>query len=107
MCARRGGRCASNARCVRSATTGTKCAWGFEVLRGAAVALAAVASAQAQSIRVREDAGHTLSLPAPARRIVSLAPHLTERAFAAGGGDRLVGVMRYSDHPPDALKLPV
>jgi iron complex transport system substrate-binding protein len=42
----------------------------------------------------------------PARRIVSLAPHLTELAFSAGVGDRLVGTVLYSDYPEDAKKIP-
>ena len=41
------------------------------------------------------------------QRIVALAPHLTEMVYAAGGGDRLVGVSSYSDYPPDAARLPV
>ena len=40
-------------------------------------------------------------------RIVSLAPNLTELVFAAGAGDRLVGVSAYSDYPPAAGQLPV
>lgn len=43
---------------------------------------------------------------APAARIVTLAPHLAELAFAAGAGDRLVAVVEYSDYPPDVLQLP-
>ena len=39
-------------------------------------------------------------------RIVSLAPHLTELAFDAGLGDQLVGVVAYSDYPPEAQALP-
>ena len=54
-----------------------------------------------------DDAGHTVVLAAPARRVVSLGPHLTEMAFAVGGGDALVGVIRYSDFPPAATALPV
>ena len=46
-------------------------------------------------LRVVDDTGHTLVLLAPARRIVSLAPHLTEQLFAAGAGERLVGVARF------------
>jgi iron complex transport system substrate-binding protein len=42
----------------------------------------------------------------PALRIVSLAPHLTEIAFAAGAGERLVGVARFSDFPPQARAIP-
>lgn len=42
----------------------------------------------------------------PARRIVSLAPHLTELVFSAGAGDRLVGVDAWSDFPGAARTLP-
>ena len=40
-------------------------------------------------------------------RIVTLAPNLTELVYAAGAGDRLVGVSAYSDYPPAARALPV
>lgn len=43
---------------------------------------------------------------ASARRIVTLAPHLAELVYAAGAGDRLVAVVDYSNHPPDAARLP-
>src|ERR1700733_8523130 len=33
-------------------------------------------------------------------RIVSLSPHITELLFAAGAGDRIVGVDDESDYPP-------
>lgn len=56
---------------------------------------------------VRDDTGETLRLKQPARRIISLAPHITELVFAAGAGDRLVGVTSYSDYPEAAKKLPV
>jgi iron complex transport system substrate-binding protein len=39
-------------------------------------------------------------------RIVSLAPHLTEIAYAAGAGDTLVGTVEYSDYPAAARSLP-
>ena len=54
-------------------------------------------------IAVTDDSGITLRLVAPARRIVSLAPHITEALFAAGAGERLVGAVEYSDYP-DAAK---
>ena len=41
---------------------------------------------------------------APARRIVALAPH--RRNLYAGAGDKLVGTVDYSDHPPEAKKCP-
>lgn len=46
-----------------------------------------------------------LAKPFPAERIISLAPHATEIAYAAGLGDKLVAVSEYSDYPPQALKL--
>ena len=47
--------------------------------------------------------------PAPAgppRRIVSLAPSVTELLFALGTGDRVVGGTRFCDYPPEAAGLP-
>lgn len=40
-------------------------------------------------------------------RTVTLAPHLTELAFAAGGGQAVVGVVDHSDHPEQARSLPL
>lgn len=42
---------------------------------------------------------------APARRIVTLAPHLAELVYAAGAGAHLVGTVEFSDHPPAARAL--
>jgi iron complex transport system substrate-binding protein len=39
-------------------------------------------------------------------RIVSLAPNLTELAYAAGAGATLVGTVEYSDYPEQARSLP-
>ena len=39
-------------------------------------------------------------------RIVSLAPNLTEIAYAAGAGPALVGTVEYSDYPAEARRLP-
>ena len=44
---------------------------------------------------------------AEAKRIATLAPHLGELVFAAGAGDRLVGVSAYSNYPEAARELPV
>jgi len=41
------------------------------------------------------------------RRVIALAPNLTEIVFALGAGDRLVGVSARSDYPPAAGALPV
>jgi iron complex transport system substrate-binding protein len=58
----------------------------------------------AQSIRVKDDMGKILALPGPPRRIISLAPNITEILFALGAGDRVVGVTRYCDFPPEAAQ---
>lgn len=57
-------------------------------------------------VTVRDDLGNTVRLAQPARRIVSLAPHLTETLFAIGAGAQLVGTVDYSDYPEAAKKVP-
>ena len=42
----------------------------------------------------------------PPRRILSLAPSVTEILFAVGAGPQVVGVDAYSDYPPAARGLP-
>lgn len=66
----------------------------------------ALVTAQAQKIELRDDLGRKVELKEPARRIVSLAPFLTELAYSAGAGAQVVGVSAYSDYPPEAKKLP-
>jgi iron complex transport system substrate-binding protein len=56
---------------------------------------------------LRDDRGVTIALDRSAQRIVSLAPHLAEIAFAAGAGAKLVGVSTFTRHPPEAARLPV
>lgn len=70
------------------------------------LAAALLADAQAE-IRVRDDRGREVVLAAPARRIVSLAPHATELLFAVGAGEFVVGAVRGSNHPPKAREIPV
>ncbi len=61
---------------------------------------------QADAVEVIDDMGNRVSLPHPARRIVALAPHIVEVAYAVGSGDRLVGAVSYSDFPEAAKALP-
>jgi iron complex transport system substrate-binding protein len=58
------------------------------------------------AITVRDDAGNNVVLQRPAQRVVTLAPHTTEMVFAAGGGERIVGTVGYSDFPPAAKNIP-
>ena len=65
-------------------------------------------AAQAQAVSpilVKDDLGHTVRLAAPAKRIVSLAPHTTELLFAAGAGGQVLGVSAFSDFPAQAQQL--
>ncbi|MEH6568651.1 MAG: cobalamin-binding protein [Halioglobus sp.] len=43
-----------------------------------------------------------ITLDKPAQRIVALAPHIVENTYSAGAGDKLVGVVSYSDFPEEA-----
>src|SRR5690554_277632 len=45
-------------------------------------------------------------LPAAPKRIVTLAPNVTEILFALGAGERVVAVTRYDDYPADVKSLP-
>lgn len=68
-------------------------------------ALAASLPASA-AVSVQDDDGNTVTLQKPAQRVISLAPHITELLFAAGGGSHVVGVVSYSDFPEEAKKIP-
>ncbi len=64
------------------------------------------AMATPAGVSVSDDTGASISLPQPARRIISLAPHATEMLYAIGAGGRLVGATNYSDWPDAARRLP-
>jgi iron complex transport system substrate-binding protein len=53
---------------------------------------------------VTDEVGRNVRVPQPVRRIVSLAPSLTETIYALGLQDRLIGDTDYCDYPPDAEK---
>lgn len=65
---------------------------GFFVLAGALMGWAFDGAAQPAALRPR--------------RIVSLAPSITETVFALGLGERLVGVTTYCDYPAQTEKIP-
>jgi iron complex transport system substrate-binding protein len=69
------------------------------------LALGTVLQAHA-AVTVLDDDGNPVTVQKPARRVISLAPHVTELLFAAGGGDRIVGAVSYSDYPEAAKKIP-
>jgi iron complex transport system substrate-binding protein len=69
--------------------------------------LAATAASRKPAASLKDDFGETVTLEKYPRRIVSLAPSCTEYLFAAGLGDRVVGVTSYCKYPPQAQKKPV
>ncbi len=65
-----------------------------------------VSVTQSSAKTVKDQLGRDISVPAKPRRVVSLAPSITEIIFALEQEHRLVGATRYSDYPPEATKLP-
>ena len=53
---------------------------------------------------VTDETGRSVRIPQTVRRIVSLAPSLTETVYALGLQDYLVGDTEFCDYPPDAQK---
>jgi len=47
-----------------------------------------------------------VSLPAPAQKVISLAPSNTEILFAVGAGDQVIGRDEFSDYPQEAASIP-
>lgn len=69
-------------------------------------ALLAIYSLTLHAVEVVDDNGNTVKLTAPAERIISLAPHVTEQLFAIGAGGKIVGAVDYSDYPEQAKLIP-
>ena len=88
--------------------------WAHRTQLAGLVALAAVAACRREggvargdgALTVIDDAGRRVELHAPARRIVSLSPAVTELLFALGAGDRVVGRTTWCDFPPAARAVP-
>jgi iron complex transport system substrate-binding protein len=74
-----------------------------KLLFAAACLLALHASA---AITVNDDDGKPVTVQKPALRVISLAPHVTEMVYAAGGSERLIAAVEYSDYPEAAKRLP-
>ena len=73
----------------------------------AALACGALFAVSALSVRVVTDqTGRRVNLPDHPRRLISIAPSITETLYALGLGVRLVGDTDYCDYPPEARALP-
>jgi iron complex transport system substrate-binding protein len=55
---------------------------------------------------VVDDTGKPVRLAHPAKRIITLAPHLTEMVYAIGRGSHIVATVAYSDYPEQARSIP-
>jgi len=58
------------------------------------------------AITVVDDDGNQVTLQKPAQRVIAMAPHVTELLFAAGGAERIIAAVAYSDYPEAAKRLP-
>lgn len=58
------------------------------------------------ALRVTGSDGQSVTLMAPAARIVSLAPDLTELTYDVGAGGAVIATVEYSDYPTEAKLLP-
>jgi iron complex transport system substrate-binding protein len=58
------------------------------------------------ALAIVDDDGRTLTLAAPAQRIVSLSPGATAMLFTAGASSHIVGTAGFSDEPEAARAIP-
>jgi iron complex transport system substrate-binding protein len=99
-----------NARLVRTAVALAAASLALLALagcgaRGAGSAAAPVAQVSGSPVTVTDDASRTITLKAPAKRVVSLAPANTEIVYALGAMDRLVGVTTFDDYPAEVSSI--
>jgi len=80
--------------------TKTKIAWAFMVI------LMCLWGTPAHCATFKDALGREISVPAPPRRLIALAPNLTEILYALGLGDRVVGVTNHCNYPPEASLKP-
>lgn len=60
-----------------------------------------------QAIELHDAVGTLVRLERPAKRVVSLAPSLTETLFAIGAGAGVVGRTPYCNYPPESQAIPI
>ncbi|HEX6434001.1 MAG TPA: helical backbone metal receptor [Gemmatimonadales bacterium] len=80
--------------------------WLLALAVGGGGAGCGLAPASGGALSVIDDAGDTITLRAPARRIVSLIPAATELLYAIGAESRLVGRTQYCDYPVAVRAIP-
>ena len=70
------------------------------------VLLLAISCGESHGPAVTDGLGRSVVLPSRVRRVVTLAPNLTEMVFAVGAGEKLVGTDDYSNFPAAARAIP-
>ena len=98
---------AATTRAVATGATGaTATRGGSPVAATASVRSVATPRATTYPLTVTDDAGRAVTVARRPQRIVSLAPSNTELLFALGLADRVVGVDKYSNYPPEVTQKP-
>ncbi len=87
------------------------CAPQATALPAAPTAITATATAipstpTAKPITLTDGMNRAVTLPAPAQRVVSMAPNLSEILFAIGAGSQVIGRDEFSDYPAEVKALP-
>ncbi len=57
-------------------------------------------------ISVRDDLEHEVSLPHPAKRILTLSPHATEMLLAIGAKKKIIAAAQFFDYPQSMQDIP-
>jgi iron complex transport system substrate-binding protein len=73
--------------------------WSLVILLGTSASFSA-------SLKVRDEAGREVTFPFPPKRIVSLAPNITEILFSLGLDGEIVGVSVHCNFPEKAKSKP-
>ena len=83
-----------------------KLLFGLLALTLVLAACAPMAEPAASGMTFTDGLGRTVTLSAPAQKVVSMAPSNTEILFAIGAGPQVVGRDEFSDYPAEVKALP-
>ena len=62
--------------------------------------------AEGKDLLLTDETGRKVKIPYPAKRIISLAPSITEILFALGLNEEIAAITNFCDHPEAALRKP-